>query len=75
MKGDLRDSSGQELTETSEVWYRDPMECVRELIGNPLFAKMLAYAPERVYRDREGKERHIDEIWTADWWWDIQVSL
>ena len=71
--GDVKDVDGKELTETVEVWYRDPVECIRELLGNPLFARMLAYAPERVYRDREGKEQHIDEMWTAEWWWQLQV--
>lgn len=75
MTGDLKDADGNALTETSEVWYRNPVECIRELLGNPLFAKMLAYAPERVYRDSQGKVRHLDEMWTADWWWDLQVSI
>ncbi|KAF7790601.1 hypothetical protein EIP86_001557 [Pleurotus ostreatoroseus] len=73
--GDLKDADGKYLTETVEVWYRNPVECVRELLGNPLFAKLLAYAPECVYRDRTGKERHIDEMWTADWWWDLQTRV
>jgi hypothetical protein len=30
--------------------------------------------PERVYADKGGKERIYDEMWTADWWWDTQVS-
>ena len=74
VKGDLMDESGKQLTETVEVWYRDPIACVRELIGNPMFAKMLAYAPELVFRDAKGTERQIDEMWTADWWWKMQVS-
>ena len=24
--------------------------------------------------DNAGKERVYDEMWTADWWWDTQVS-
>jgi len=26
-----------------------------------------------VYSDSEGKERIFDEMWTADWWWEMQV--
>ena len=66
VKGDLTDEGGNQLTESVEVWYRDPIACIRELIGNPMFARVLAYAPERVFRDPEGRERHIDEMWTAD---------
>lgn len=58
-----------------EVWYRDPVECVRELLGNPVFANVLAYAPERVYQDNQGDVRQIDEMWTGDWWWETQVFI
>lgn len=74
LQGDLKDSDGQALTETLEVWYRDPVKCAQELIGNPMFRNHLAYAPERVYCDSQGVERHIDEMYTADWWWETQVS-
>ncbi|KIP05982.1 hypothetical protein PHLGIDRAFT_73354 [Phlebiopsis gigantea 11061_1 CR5-6] len=74
-EGDLRDAQGRARTETLEVWYRDPVECIKELLGNPMFRQHLAYAPERVYRDQHGTNRHIDEMWTADWWWDMQGRL
>ncbi|PSR97599.1 hypothetical protein PHLCEN_2v4306, partial [Hermanssonia centrifuga] len=73
--GDLKNANGIALTETLEVWYRDPLDCIRELLGNPLFANTLAYAPEQVYRDREGTNRHIDETWSADWWWNLQREM
>lgn len=34
----------------------------------------MAYAPEQVYKDKEGKVRIYDEMWTANWWWDLQVK-
>ncbi|KAI0342948.1 hypothetical protein BDW22DRAFT_1318377, partial [Trametopsis cervina] len=74
-QGDLTDTSGAPLTETLEVWYRDPIECIRELIGNPQFTERLAYAPQRVYRDFQGNTRHIDEMWTGNWWWETQLRL
>ena len=73
-QGDLQDNEGNVLTETFEVWYRDPVECVRELLGNPTFKEQLAYAPTKLYRDAKGTERHVDEMWTGDWWWKMQVS-
>jgi len=30
---------------------------------------------ERVYLDERGEVRIFDEMWTADWWWNTQVSL
>lgn len=71
--GDRSDEDGQPLTEKPEVWRRDPVECIRDLIGNPLFRDAMAYAPERVYLDAERKQRRIDDMWTADWWWETQV--
>ncbi|PSS37916.1 hypothetical protein PHLCEN_2v231 [Hermanssonia centrifuga] len=73
--GDLTSSDGKPLVEVMEVWYRDPVECVRELIGNPLFKNVMAYAPEKVYEDMGGDVRVTDETWTADWWWKLQESL
>jgi hypothetical protein len=61
--------------EKLELWRRDPIECVRELMGNPMFKDVLKYAPEKAYLDPEGKNGRIyDEMWSADWWWDTQVS-
>jgi Plavaka transposase len=60
--------------EKLELWRRDPVECVKELMGNPALKNYMKYAPERVYEDVEGETRIFDEMWTADWWWDTQVK-
>ena len=62
------------LEEDLELWRRDPVECVKELIGNPAFKEFMSYVPERVYVDNKGQERIYDEMWTGDWWWETQVS-
>jgi hypothetical protein len=62
------------MVERLELWRRDPVECVQELMENPAFRDHMAYAPERVYKDKEGKVRIYDEMWTANWWWDLQVK-
>ncbi|KAI5992617.1 hypothetical protein EDC04DRAFT_2872765 [Pisolithus marmoratus] len=46
-----------------------------ELIGNPAFHDAMAYVPERAYVDSQGTNRIYDEMWTADWWWDVQGKL
>ncbi|EIW80284.1 hypothetical protein CONPUDRAFT_57860 [Coniophora puteana RWD-64-598 SS2] len=61
--------------EVFELWMRDPVDAVQELIGNPALKEHIAYAPERVYADAEGKERRFDEMWTADWWWQTQEKI
>lgn len=72
--GDLKSAMGVEMTEEVELWHRDPVECVRELLGNPVFDGKMRYAPEQLYEDEEGTQRVLNEMWTEKWWWDTQVS-
>jgi hypothetical protein len=62
------------LEEDVEVWMRDPVECIRDLIGNPSFKDHMAYAPSRAYADQAGLHRVVDDMWTGDWWTETQVS-
>ncbi|KAJ7155306.1 hypothetical protein C8R46DRAFT_1296802, partial [Mycena filopes] len=73
--GNRRDDDDVLMTEELELWMRDPVECIKELMSNPAFKDHMAYAPERVYSTAEGDEesRIFDEMWTANWWWKIQV--
>jgi hypothetical protein len=73
--GDTFNDQGELLTEDVELWRRNPVDCVRELIGNPTFKDAMEYAPEMVFTDPDGKQRVYDEMWTGDWWWNIQVSM
>jgi Plavaka transposase len=59
--------------ESLELWRRNPVDCIKELFGNPAFKNVMRYAPERHYADQEAKIRVYDEMWTADWWWERQV--
>lgn len=62
------------MEEKVKLWMRNPVDCVQMLIGNPAYDGHIAYAPERVYADKEGTERIYNEMWTADWHYEIQVS-
>ena len=57
-----------------ELWKRNPVECIRELIGNPAFRDRLHYAPQKLYTSHDNQSRIYDEMWTGNWWWNIQVS-
>ncbi|KAJ7674410.1 hypothetical protein B0H17DRAFT_1207991 [Mycena rosella] len=70
--GDVLDDDGQFKTETAELWFRDPVECIKELIGNPAFKDVMDYAPKQLFVDKEGKEERINEMSTARWWWEMQ---
>ena len=80
---DIVTSPGNQLTdegelvpsERLELWRRDPVECLKELMGNPMFKDSLEYAPQKHFMDEEGTNRVYDEMWTGDWWWDTQVKL
>ncbi|KAK0493099.1 hypothetical protein EDD18DRAFT_1310710 [Armillaria luteobubalina] len=73
--GDEVDEKGEHRTEEVELWKRDPVACIRELIGDPRFINCIHYAPERVYTDSNGTSRAYSEMATADWWWEIQKLL
>ncbi|KAG2112917.1 hypothetical protein BD769DRAFT_1364286 [Suillus cothurnatus] len=75
VQGNKTDEKGQILHEDVELWMRDPVECVKDLIGNPLFCDHMVYAPVRAYKDPAGLHRVIDDMWTADWWCDKQKQL
>ncbi|TFK72613.1 hypothetical protein BDN72DRAFT_894595 [Pluteus cervinus] len=68
----LPDGTIQYLGETLELWHRDPVSCIRELISNPSFKEHLKYAPEKHFRNPDGTNQEYDEMWTGDWWWDTQ---
>ena len=73
---DIRDASGKrKLTEEVELWRRDPVECIRELIGNPAFRKHMRFEPERVFTDAQCKNVKFDNMWTCEWWWNLQVRM
>ncbi|KAJ6490457.1 hypothetical protein DFH09DRAFT_1252659 [Mycena vulgaris] len=67
LKGDLQNDDGKQIVETLEMWYRDPVDCIRELMGNSVFRDVMQYAPQQVFEDREGKSEVINEMWTASW--------
>ncbi|KAG1766094.1 hypothetical protein EDD22DRAFT_978596 [Suillus occidentalis] len=85
VKGNVVSNGGQRESEELELWLWDPIDCICELMGNPVptqdsspspaFENMVAYAPERDFADDEGRSRQFDEMWTGDWWWEMQGRL
>ncbi|KAE9393724.1 hypothetical protein BT96DRAFT_958989 [Gymnopus androsaceus JB14] len=59
-------------TESIELWMRNPVECVKELLEDPRFKDDIRYAPEKMFTDETMRVRAIDEMWTGDWWWAMQ---
>ena len=73
VEGDLLDENGKKKKERLELWRRDPVECIRELISNPAFNDCIAFEPQRLFEDPFCEKPLISEMWTAEWWETVQV--
>ncbi|KZT53998.1 hypothetical protein CALCODRAFT_439359, partial [Calocera cornea HHB12733] len=58
-----------------EVWGRDPLDCIRELLSDPLLESSIDYAPRREYTDGAQTRRLYSEYATGDHMWAIQQRL
>lgn len=67
--------TGRQKEQTFELWKRNPIECIRELIGNPVFKDQLHYASERMYEDDKGTRPLFSDMWTGEWWERLQVCF
>ncbi|TBU58884.1 hypothetical protein BD310DRAFT_850215 [Dichomitus squalens] len=61
--------------ESFEVFYRDVIQCIRALYGDPEFADLLVFAPERHYTDETEQSRIYFDLHTGKWWWETQAAL
>ncbi|KAH8100148.1 hypothetical protein BXZ70DRAFT_894126 [Cristinia sonorae] len=61
--------------EAFDVYYRDPLECVKALYGDPNFAADLVFKPERHYADADQTIRMYHELFSGKWWWQTQKSV
>ena len=60
--------------EKVELWWHDPVECIKELFSNPVFKDKIQYKPREVYTDGSRTEQVYSEMQMGKWWWEIQVS-
>lgn len=56
------------------VRFRNILELICQLIGARRFKDCMKYAPERHWTSQDKKCRIYDEMWSANWWWRMQVS-
>ena len=70
--GDL--PSGQEIPpwmlQDHEVWFRDVGTAMEEIIGNRELARVMDYAPKRIFQD--GKRQYKDMM-SGNWAWNQAV--
>lgn len=54
--------------------YRNVLEAIRGLIGDPTHAQDIVYAPKKIFTNRRKSTRVYSEMWTGQWWNAVQVS-
>ena len=59
--------------QTYDFYYRDIVQCIRVLYGDPELAKFLICAPEKHFTGPDKKTRIYSEMNTGKWWWKRQV--
>ncbi|KAG8943330.1 hypothetical protein FRC03_002563 [Tulasnella sp. 419] len=73
--GDLRNAKGQLMTEMVEMYYRDPVEVVEDLISRPSLWDHLTYSPMKIYTSPARQTHIYKDMSSGDWWYDIQDKL
>ena len=56
-----------------ELIWRDPLECVRYLYGNPMYRGYMQERPCKLYLDRDKKNRYYYEGNSGERLWHMQV--
>ncbi|KAG2345890.1 hypothetical protein BDR05DRAFT_1012126 [Suillus weaverae] len=61
--------------EAFDIFYRDVIECIKALYGDPDFADFLVFSPEHHYTDDDETVRLFSDMHTGKWWWNTQKKL
>ncbi|KAI0684824.1 hypothetical protein BC835DRAFT_1461247 [Cytidiella melzeri] len=61
--------------EVCEIFYRDIIECIRSLFGDPDSEVYLVFAPEKHYTDAGKTKRMFHDMQTGRWWWATQEEV
>ncbi|KAG0700528.1 hypothetical protein DFH29DRAFT_983054 [Suillus ampliporus] len=61
--------------EAFDVYFRDILQCVKALFGDPELAPYLVFAPERHYSDEDQTQRLYHDMYTGNWWWHMQILV
>ncbi|KAF8496067.1 hypothetical protein JB92DRAFT_3126275 [Gautieria morchelliformis] len=75
VNGDVHDYNGERRIEELFIWCHNPVDCVKELIGNPAFKEAMNYALQKVFTGSTEEDQVFNEMWTGEWWWELQEKL
>ncbi|QRV73889.1 hypothetical protein RhiJN_01903 [Ceratobasidium sp. AG-Ba] len=66
---------GNRGDETVEFWKRNSLEAIKQLVLDRTLGRKMCWRPVRHWTCRRKKNRRRDELWTADWMWDMQKKI
>jgi hypothetical protein len=72
-KGMGNSSHPQWMSDKHEVFYRDPLLVLKEMLANPDFKDGFDYVPQRVF-DETGSRRY-EHMMEGDWSWEQAVHI
>ena len=63
------------MVEPFDLYYRNAIDVVADLLADPAFADVMSFAPERRWADATRTTRIYNEMSSGDWWHEIQVRI
>lgn len=82
IEGTIANAQGLPTTEKLDLWARDPVEVIADLIGNPEFKTNMSFEPYEEVEVEESNigdsevdgDQYFEDIASAQWMWRVQVS-
>ncbi|KAH9999164.1 hypothetical protein BJV74DRAFT_877046 [Russula compacta] len=62
-------------SEKHTIRYRNVVDAIKCLWGDPALSKHMVYAPKKIFSDATKANRIYSEMWTGSWWHVIQKRL
>ncbi|KIJ51546.1 hypothetical protein M422DRAFT_110997, partial [Sphaerobolus stellatus SS14] len=62
VEGTQLDENGKPRIEHLELWQRNPLDCIREIIGNPALQDHISYSPVKIFSDDTCNEQIFNEM-------------
>ncbi|KAG9125113.1 hypothetical protein FRC07_008932, partial [Ceratobasidium sp. 392] len=72
--GEVTVGEGQ-YKQTHTVHFRNVLELILHLVGARRFKWCMRFAPVRRWTSQDQKCQIYDEMWTGDWWWQMQYLI
>jgi hypothetical protein len=55
-----------DLEDKHTIHYRDPLQAINSLLGNPAYASDIVYRPGKTFTDSSKSKRIYNEMWTGE---------